>query len=81
MEAMETLIKWLTVKNEKFLVGPAEPPVSRIRNQYIAECMLKLPKQQQLLHECKTYLQQGTIELLHQPAYKRVSIIIDVDAV
>jgi primosomal protein N' (replication factor Y) len=81
MEAMETLCKWLAVKYEKFLVGPAEPPVSRIRNQYIAECMLKLPKQQQLLHECKTYLQQGTIELLHQPAYKRVSIIIDVDAV
>jgi primosomal protein N' (replication factor Y) len=81
MAAMETLCRWLEVKYEKFLVGPAEPPVSRIRNQYIAECMLKLPKQQQLLHECKTYLQQGTIELLHQPAYKRTSIIIDVDAV
>lgn len=81
MQAMETLCKWLAVKYEQYLVGPAEPPVSRIRNQYIAECMLKLPRQQQFLHECKKYLQQGTIELLHQPAFKKTNILIDVDAV
>lgn len=81
MLAMETLYRWLAIKYEQFLVGPAEPPVSRIRNQYIAECMLKLPRQQQVLHDCKKYLQQGVIELLHQPAFKRTHVLIDVDAV
>jgi primosomal protein N' (replication factor Y) len=81
MGAMETLYKWLAEKYQKFLVGPGEPAIGRIRNQYIAECMLKLPKQQQLLHECKRYLQQGVVELLHQPAFKRTSVLIDVDAV
>ncbi len=79
--AMQTLCNWLAVKYEKYLVGPAEPPVSRIRNQYIAECMLKLPKQQRVLHECKQYLLQGKIEMLHQPSFKNTSVIIDVDAV
>lgn len=81
MLAMQTICNWLALKYEQYLVGPAEPPVSRIRNQYIAECMLKLPRQQHLLHDCKQYLQQGMIELLHQPAFKRTSVLVDVDAV
>ncbi|MES2647816.1 MAG: primosomal protein N' [Bacteroidota bacterium] len=79
--AMQTLCNWLAIKYEKFLVGPAEPPVSRIRNQYIAECMLKLPKQQYLLHECKQYILQGKIEMQHQPSFKNTTVIIDVDAI
>ncbi len=81
MNAMQTLYNWLAIKYEKYLVGPGEPPISRIRNQYIAECMLKLPRQQDLLQACKKYLQQGMIELLHQPVFKRTSVLVDVDAV
>jgi primosomal protein N' (replication factor Y) len=80
MEAMQALCNWLAVKYPDYVVGPGEPPVNRIRNQYIAECMLKLPKQQHLLHESKLYLQQGVVELLHQPSFKKTSVLIDVDA-
>lgn len=81
MLAMQTIGNWLSAKYEQYLVGPAEPPVNRIRNQYIAECMLKLPRQQHLLHACKQYLQQGIIELQHQPDFRKVSVLVDVDAV
>jgi primosomal protein N' (replication factor Y) len=81
MQAMQTLCSWLTQKYEKYLVGPGEPPISRIRNQYIAEAMLKLPRQQDVLAACKKYIQQGMVEMLHQEAFKRVSVVVDVDSV
>ncbi len=64
-----------------YIVGPAAPVISRIRNQYIMELMIKLPK---------AYGKSGTykkvisnhINLLHsEAAYKSVVVVADVDPV
>lgn len=78
-QAMQFLCEWLAKNYEKYLVGPAEPAIGRIRNQYIAEALLKLPKNQEMLMQAKDYLQKGIQELKFMDAYKKVSVILNVD--
>ncbi|MBA4166065.1 MAG: primosomal protein N', partial [Chitinophagaceae bacterium] len=63
----------------QYLIGPAEPVVNRVRNQFLMELLIKLPKDAALVKKCKqTILQQ--IAVLHtEKKYKSVVIIIDVD--
>jgi primosomal protein N' (replication factor Y) (superfamily II helicase) len=71
----------LVGRYDQFLNGPAEPPISRVRNQYIYELLLKLPKQLTLLQDCKQRLQNFIVDLHHEKAFSRVQVIIDVDSV
>ena len=62
------------------VVGPGEPVVNRIRNQYLMELSLKMPKEQAVLQKCKKLI-QDQIALMHQDSrFKSVVAIIDVDA-
>jgi primosomal protein N' (replication factor Y) len=64
-----------------FLIGPAEPVVSRIRNQYLMELLLKLPKDRNLLIQCKKDLLEQ-IAILHQEKrFASVVVVPDVDVV
>ncbi|MFM2138298.1 MAG: primosomal protein [Bacteroidota bacterium] len=63
------------------LVGPAEPVVGRIRNQYIMELMLKLPRDAARIARCKTDLLDQAALLHQEPAFRSVSIVPDVDPV
>jgi primosomal protein N' (replication factor Y) len=65
----------------KYLVGPAEPVVSRIRNQYLMELLLKLPKDTQTIQLAKQIIQQQTAILHNDKKFRSVVIIPDVDAV
>ena len=63
------------------LVGPAEPLVNRVRNLYLMELMVKLPKDAALIKDCKEMI-FSTIAALHQQKqFARVSMIPDVDPV
>lgn len=65
----------------QYMVGPAEPLVNRVRNLYLMELMLKLPKDASLIRDCKELIFE-TIAALHQDKkFSRVSIIADVDPV
>ncbi|MDR3716704.1 MAG: primosomal protein N' [Puia sp.] len=64
----------------KYLVGPAEPVVNRIRNQYLMELMLKLPKEARLIQHAKLVIQQQTAILHNDKKFRSVVIIPDVDA-
>ncbi|MBC8035309.1 MAG: primosomal protein N', partial [Chitinophagaceae bacterium] len=65
----------------KYMVGPAQPVVSRVRSQYIMELMFKLPKDGTIINSCKQNVLQN-IALLHQEKkYRSVQVVIDVDAV
>ncbi|HZE83768.1 MAG TPA: primosomal protein N', partial [Puia sp.] len=66
---------------EPWLVGPAEPPVGRIRNQYLMELLLKLPKDGQTIPFAKHLIQQQTAILHNHKKFRSVTIIPDVDAV
>jgi primosomal protein N' (replication factor Y) len=64
-----------------YIVGPAQPVVNRIRNQYLMEIMFKLPKDSQLINQCKQQVLETIAELHHQKQFRLVTIIPDVDAI
>ncbi len=64
-----------------YLNGPAEPVVSRVRNQYLMELLLKLPRDQKLINACKHDL-LDQIAMLHQDKrFRSVIVIPDVDEI
>lgn len=65
----------------KYIVGPAEPVVGRIRNQFLMEILLKLPKDGHTINFAKHVIGQQTAILHNHPKFKSVVIIPDVDAV
>ena len=64
----------------KYLVGPAEPAVGRVRNQYLMELLLKLPKDGHTISFAKHVIQQQTAILHNDRKFRSVVIIPDVDA-
>jgi primosomal protein N' (replication factor Y) (superfamily II helicase) len=64
-----------------YFVGPAQPVVNRIRNQYLMEIMFKLPKDTQLINQCKQQVLETIAQLHQQKQFRLVSIIADVDAI
>ncbi|HVY76750.1 MAG TPA: primosomal protein N' [Puia sp.] len=65
----------------KYLTGPAEPVVGRIRNQYIMELMLKLPKDGHAIGHAKQLIQQCRAILLNDRKFKSVTLVADIDPV
>jgi primosomal protein N' len=63
-----------------YLVGPAEPVIARVRNQYLQELLLKLPKDGHTLSFAKLVIQQQTAIVQNTRQWKSVVIIPDVDA-
>jgi len=72
----------MTLKKEfpAYLIGPAEPVVARIRNQYLMELMLKLPKDGHTISFAKHVIRQQTAILHNDTKFRSVVIIPDVDA-
>lgn len=62
------------------LVGPAEPVIARVRNQYLMELMLKLPKDSATINFAKHIIRQQTAILHNDRKFRSVVIIPDVDA-
>ncbi|WP_207494288.1 replication restart helicase PriA [Aridibaculum aurantiacum] len=79
-EAANIMAQFLKTKYEKYLSGPAEPVINRVRNQYLFEILLKLPRQAQLIKECKQEILQQVVIIQSNKRYRSVSIIPDVDA-
>jgi primosomal protein N' (replication factor Y) (superfamily II helicase) len=65
----------------KFLTGPAEPVVNRVRNQYLMELLIKLPKDTELIQRCKRAIQEQVAILHNDKRFRSVVVIADVDAV
>ncbi len=66
---------------EKYLVGPAEPVISRIRNQYLMEILLKLPRDGNTIAFAKHVIQQQAAILHNNKKFRSVGIVADVDAI
>jgi primosomal protein N' (replication factor Y) len=60
------------------VVGPAQPIIGRLRNQYIMELMLKLPKESAGQSQ-KQAIQHHINLLQSEKLYKSITIIADVD--
>ena len=61
--------------------GPAQPVVDRIRNQYLWEILIKLPRDAKRIKQCKTEIEQQTVIIQSNKRYRSVTIIPDTDPV
>lgn len=65
---------------QNYIVGPAAPIVNRIRNMFIMEILIKLPKDAALLQQYKKVI-MNNFNLLHaEKRFRSVVLIADVDA-
>jgi primosomal protein N' (replication factor Y) len=65
----------------KYISGPAEPVVNRVRNQYLMELLFKLPKDRQFIQDVKQKIQEQIAIVHSEKKFRSVVIIPDVDAV
>jgi primosomal protein N' (replication factor Y) len=63
----------------KYMVGPAEPVVNRVRNQFLMELLIKLPKDGNLIAHCKKTIHEQVAALHAEKKFRSVVIIPDVD--
>lgn len=61
------------------MFGPAEPPIARVRNQYLQEILLKVNKDTKILVEMKKILKEKINLLATQKNMSTVQIILDID--
>lgn len=63
------------------ILDPAQPPVNRVRNQYIWELLLKIPREGIALGKIKHSINQAMLSVQSNPSFSRVRIYADVDPV
>jgi len=79
--AAEKLAKLLRQDLNNYIVGPAAPVVSRLRNQYLMEIMIKLPKETGKSSSYKKVIRNHINLLLSEKNFRGVHVIADVDNV
>jgi primosomal protein N' (replication factor Y) (superfamily II helicase) len=78
--AAEKLAFLLRQDLKDFVVGPAAPMIGRIRNQYLAEIMLKLPKEPGMSLTYKKVIRNHINLMQTEKSFRSVYVIADVDA-
>lgn len=61
------------------ILGPGEPMISKIRNQYLMTILIKIPRDSGHLHEIKQVIVQSIRLLADSASYRSVRTVIDVD--
>jgi len=61
------------------ILGPAEPMISKIRNEFLLSIAIKIARDQGKLGETKAYLRQEAEVLKSKKEYRNVRVIFDVD--
>lgn len=77
----ERLAALLKTDLKDYVVGPAAPVVGRLRNEYLMEILLKLPKETGMSMRYKKVIRNHISLLQSETAYKSITIIVDVDPV
>jgi primosomal protein N' (replication factor Y) len=80
-EAANIMVQGLKTNFQSYITGPAQPVVDRIRNQYLWEIMLKLPKDTAFINQCKKEIQQQIAIIQSNKRYRSVTILPDVDPI
>ena len=75
--ALTTRIKEQFHKN--LVLGPHEPTISKIRNLYLMEIILKIPRETVDLSRLKSMLINTANSLKQEKEYKQVFVVFDVD--
>lgn len=61
------------------LVGPGEPMIGKIRNEFLMTMLLKIGRDQGKLAEIKALLSKLAQQLTSEKEYRNVKLIFDVD--
>jgi primosomal protein N' (replication factor Y) (superfamily II helicase) len=61
------------------ILGPGEPMISKIRNEFIMSILIKIPRDQGRLSEIKTVLLREADRLTSIKEYRNVKMVFDVD--
>jgi primosomal protein N' (replication factor Y) len=61
------------------ILGPAEPVISKIRNQFLMTILIKIPRAQTDLNEIKSTLTNAVNEVLREKDHRNTRVVIDVD--
>ncbi len=77
--AADKLASSLRLDLKDYVVGPATPVVGRLRNQYLVEILLKLPKEPGMSLGFKKVIRNHINLLLSEKQYRSVTVIADVD--
>jgi primosomal protein N' (replication factor Y) len=80
-QAAQVLGNWLRPHIGPRLVGTAMPLVGRVRNNYLQEMLIKLPRDTKVIAGTKQLLQEHFIKLLAEKQFRSVFIVPDVDCV
>jgi primosomal protein N' (replication factor Y) (superfamily II helicase) len=63
------------------ILGPGEPMISKIRNQYLMRILIKIPRGKGDLVQSKSMIAQSVDQLVKEKTYRNVRVIADVDPV
>lgn len=77
--AAEKLATYLKQDLKELVTGPAAPVISRIRNQYLMELLIKLPKETGRSDSYKKAILNHIHLLQSQKEFKSISVVMDVD--
>jgi primosomal protein N' (replication factor Y) len=77
--AAEQFAQSLEPAFSNYIVGPAEPVVNRVRNMFLMELLLKLPRDAQLIAACKQRILNQSAVLHSDKKFAKVIVVPDVD--
>jgi primosomal protein N' (replication factor Y) (superfamily II helicase) len=72
--------KELALVYGKYMVGPAEPVINRVRNMYLMDLVIKLPREAQFIATAKKDILNLISKIHQEQRFKRLIIVPDVDA-
>ncbi len=78
-EAAQHLRDLLYKRLGEHIIGPESPFVSRIRNQYIKEMLIKVDRNATYLQDLKKFIREQIFKTQSTDSFKRVVIFADVD--
>ncbi|MCG8311010.1 MAG: primosomal protein N' [Cytophagales bacterium] len=65
--------------NKHLVLGPHEPTISKIRNLYLMELIIKMPRNNVDLSNLKRMLSDAVISMKQQKEYRQTIVMFDVD--
>ena len=77
--AADKLAALLRQDLKDYIVGPAAPVINRIRNQYLMEILIKLPKEHGMSGTYKKVIRNHINLLGSEKIFKSVTVVADVD--
>ncbi len=63
------------------IYGPIQPVITKVRNKYLYEVLIKIPKTEKKLNHLKTIIWKSSQQILQNTEFKSVQILFDVDPV